>query len=98
MIEASTTLPLRILYIQRPTNSAMGTPQVRWREMHQSGLLPSMASMRARPQSGYQATFATSAQAASSRPSSCVPRSRIPMNHCGVARKMRGVLVRQQCG
>jgi hypothetical protein len=40
------------LAVSRCTNSAMGTPQVRCREMHQSGRSASMASMRAWPQSG----------------------------------------------
>ncbi len=38
------------------TNSASGTPQVRWREMHQSGRFSIMLVMRCSPQAGVQRT------------------------------------------
>ena len=40
---------------QRKT--AMGTPQMRWREMHQSGRVAIMLEMRSSPQEGSQATL-----------------------------------------
>jgi hypothetical protein len=71
----------------------MGTPQVRWREMHQSGRPATMPSMRAWPQSGTHCTSGMVFMASSRR-----PFCSMLMNHCGVARKMMGVLWRQQCG
>jgi hypothetical protein len=72
----------------------MGTPQVRWREMHQSGRLLHHA-LDARPAPvGHEVDALDRAQARSSRR----PLLSMPMNHCGVARKMIGVLWRQQCG
>ena len=79
--------------VMRCVNSAIGTPQVRWREMHQSGRPSTMALMRASPQSGNHCTPLMAASA-SARRFACV----IEMNHCGVARKATGVLWRQQCG
>ena len=38
------------------TNSGIGTPQVRWREMHQSGRLSIMPVMRGSPQAGVHCT------------------------------------------
>jgi hypothetical protein len=35
----------------------MGTPQLRWRETHQSGRLFIIASSRARPQAGKNSVF-----------------------------------------
>jgi len=72
---------------------AIGTPQLRWREMHQSGRPATIAAMRSSPQPGCQRTARIA--------SSAVWRSRacsIEMNHCGVARNATGVLWRQQCG
>ena len=74
-------------------NSVMGTPQLRCREMHQSGRLATMPSMRAWPQAGCQRTPRIASSAFSRR-----PPSSMATNHCGVARKMIGVLWRQQCG
>ncbi len=71
----------------------MGTPQARWREMHQSGRSPTMLLIRSSPQAGIQRTSLIASSAASLRP----PWS-IAMNHCGVARKMMGWWQRQQCG
>jgi hypothetical protein len=54
----------------------MGTPQSRWREMHQSGRAAIMLRMRSSPQAGYQRTLAMASSARSRNPS----MSR-PMNH-----------------
>jgi hypothetical protein len=70
-----------------------GTPQSRWREMHQSGRVAIMFAIRSFPQPGIQRTRSISASARRRRS----PRS-IPMNHCSVARKTTGFLHRQQCG
>ncbi len=78
------------------TKNGMGTPQLRWRDTHQSGRFLIMASNRARPQDGKNCVSST-ALFASSRSGLSSPCS-MPMNHCGVARKMMGVLWRQQCG
>ena len=67
----------------RHTSAGIGTPQARWREMHQSGRVRNMPVMRSRPQSGIQRTPLASATAASRRPS-------MLMNHCDVARKITG--------
>jgi len=71
----------------------MGTPQSRWREMHQSGRVAIMLPIRSCPHAGYQRTVAMASRARWRRP----PVSR-PMNHCSVARKMMGFLQRQQMG
>jgi hypothetical protein len=52
-----------------------------------------MPVMRCSPQSGIQCTLRISASAAARRPACSML-----MNHCGVARKITGVLWRQQCG
>ena len=72
----------------------MGTPQSRWREMHQSGRVAIMLRIRSSPQAG---NHWTSPIAASVRSRSRPSPSR-PMNHCSVARKMIGFLQRQQIG
>ncbi len=74
-------------------NSAIGTPQVRWRLMHQSGRPSTMPRMRAWPQSGTQPTRPIAASASLRRLALS-----IEMNHCGVALNATGVLCRQQCG
>src|SRR5439155_26971275 len=38
-------------------NTAMGTPQTRWREMNQSGRVANMLEMRSSPQEGSHFTF-----------------------------------------
>src|SRR3546814_1450558 len=78
--------------LSRCTNSAIGTPQVRWREIVQSGRPSIMPAMRASPQAGYHFTPLI-ASSASRRRLACS----IEMNHCGVARNATGVLCRQQC-
>ena len=50
------------------TNSAIGTPQVRWREMHQSGRLSIMPVMRCSPQAGVHCTCLMSRSACARRP------------------------------
>ena len=77
------------------TKSAIGTPQVRWREMHQSGRPSTMPAIRSSPHAGNQCDVVVDRLRA--------PRARRPawsmlMNHCGVARNATGVLWRQQCG
>ena len=79
--------------VWRWVNSAIGTPQVRWREMVQSGRPSTMLWMRALPQVGNQPTVSMAASASLRRLALS-----IEMNHCGVARNTTGVLWRQQCG
>ena len=43
------------------TNKAMGTPQVRWREIHQSGRPSTMFAIRLSPHSGNHCVFLISA-------------------------------------
>ena len=71
----------------------MGTPQMRWRLMHQSGRVAIMLVMRSLPQAGSQITLSISSMASWRNVFSAVGRfigvSR-EMNHCSVARKMTG--------
>ena len=81
-----------------------GTPQKRWREMHQSGRSAIMSWMRSlapgrRPldlgnlrQGALGAAAAPLAAGTVARPSSSCT------NHCSVARKITGLWQRQQCG
>ena len=76
-------------------NTGMGTPQLRWREMHQSGRSATMEPMRF----DGPARVRTSRRARWRR----ARRSRRPFlsmetNHWSVARKMTGSWQRQQCG
>src|SRR3954466_692316 len=82
------------------STAGIGTPQTRWREMHQSGRCATMLYMRSWPHAGTQRTWLSIAFFAASRkvwpvftgaPSSA-------MNHCEVARKITGLWQRQQCG
>ena len=75
------------------TKSGIGTPQVRWREMHQSGRDSIMPVMRCSPHAGVHSTPLMSRSVWAR---SCA-RSML-MNHCGVARKITGDVWRQQCG
>ncbi len=70
--------------------TAIGTPQMRWREMHQSGRVAIMFEMRPSPHAGSHFTLLISASARvrSVPPSMGVS---IEMNHCSVARKMIGL-------
>ena len=47
----------------RQRKTAMGTPQMRWREMHQSGRVATMLVMRSSPQAGSQVTVLISSRA-----------------------------------
>ncbi len=82
--------------------TAMGTPQMRWRLMHQSGRVAIMLVMRSLPQAGSQTTLSISSMASwrkvVSEPSARLTGVSRPMNHCSVARKMTGWWQRQQCG
>jgi hypothetical protein len=71
----------------------MGTPQVRWREMHQSGRLRDHAVDAGLAPVRHPAHLADLGRAPLRSPAWSML-----MNHCGVARKMIGVLCRQQCG
>ena len=79
--------------MSRWVNTAIGTPQARWRETHQSGLLSTIASIRLRPCGGTHRVCAIAAKAFCRSPSIS-----IPMNHCGVLRKIKGAFDRQECG
>ena len=58
-----------------------GTPQSRWREMHQSGRLSIMLAMRSSPQAGSHVTPLMASRALARRPAWSMA-----MNHCAVAR------------
>ena len=73
--------------------TAIGTPQARWREMHQSGRVSTIARMRLRPCGGTQRVSSIAASAFSRRPFVAMV-----MNHCGVLRKISGAFERQECG
>ena len=72
----------------------MGTPQLRWREMHQSGRKAIMLWMRSLPQAGIHSTSRSMASRAFWRS----PPASMAMNHWVVARKITGSLQRQQWG
>src|SRR5438132_12913325 len=75
-------------------NTAIGTPQTRWREMHQSGRVAIMLEMRSSPHAGSDFTFLIS----SSVRLGSVPRSNgvsIELNHSSVDRKRNGLWQRQ---
>src|SRR6266436_4667149 len=77
--------------------TAMGTPQMRCLETHQSGRVAIMLEIRSSPQAGSHFTFLISSKVRLRS----VPPARgvsMEMNHCSVARKMRGLWQRQQCG
>ncbi len=75
-------------------SATMGTPQLRWRETHQSGLNSIMLAMRSSPQVGIQRTWLWMAARVFARRS----LASMEMNHWVVARKITGSLQRQQCG
>ena len=83
------------------TNTAIGTPQARWREITQSGRLSIMPVMRFSPCGGTQrvASIAVSARCAQrvAVAAAAIGLS-IAMNHCGVLRKITGFFERQECG
>src|SRR5580693_2671627 len=78
-------------------NTAIGTPQIRCREMHQSGRVAIMFEMRPSPQAGSHLTLLISSSARERKVPHAIGVS-IEMNHCSVARKMIGLWQRQQCG
>ena len=87
------------------TNTVIGTPQARWREITQSGLLSIMPVMRFWPCAGTQrvTSIASSARWRSVSPGTVLPSASaiglsIAMNHCGVLRKITGFFERQECG
>ena len=87
------------------TNTVIGTPQARWREITQSGRPSIMPVMRFCPCSGTQRVtlIAASARARSVSPGLAWPSGpaislSIAMNHCGVLRKITGFFERQECG
>ena len=81
------------------TNTVIGTPQARWREITQSGRLSIMPVMRFSPAGGIHcvAAIAVSARWRRVSPLPAISLS-IAMNHCGVLRKITGFLERQECG
>ena len=81
------------------TNTAIGTPQARWREITQSGRLTIMPLMRFSPCGGTQRVteMACRARARSVSPDLSMSLS-IAMNHCGVLRKITGFFERHECG
>ena len=86
------------------TNTAIGTPQARWREITQSGRLSIMPLMRFWPAGGTHCVTEIACRARTRRvsPDLALPLSAIAlsiaMNHCGVLRKITGFLERQECG
>ncbi len=78
----------------RQRKTAMGTPQIRWREMHQSGREDTMLAMRSCPHWGSHFTRPISSSArwrkVVTEPSAWVMGVSMPINHCSVARKMTG--------
>ena len=81
--------------VRLSTNTAIGTPQARWRLMHQSGRRADHAS-RAGCAPGPARTCVASIAASALARMRSGPSMR--MNHCGVARKISGALERQECG
>ena len=84
-----TTFSLRSGCSPSPKKTGSGMPQVRWREMHQSGRLSTAPRMRLRPFSGIHFTPSMAASASARKASTL-------MNHCFTARKTMGVFERQQ--
>src|SRR5277367_52201 len=85
-LKSSTTLLLMALslsgsphFSQRKT--AMGTPQMRWREIHQSGRVAIMLEMRSSPQAGSHTTCLISSRAR---------WRKVAVEICGASDKMRG--------
>src|SRR5580693_7611158 len=89
---------------QRKT--AIGTPQTRCREMHQSGRVAIMFESRSSPHDGSHFTCLISERVRVRSVSFSEPRLPDPpgmgvsieINHCSVARKITGLWQRQQCG
>ncbi|MNY19839.1 hypothetical protein D3C86_1532930 [compost metagenome] len=66
--------------------NGIGTPQLRWREMHQSGRLAIMPCRRAWPQPGTNSVRSMAASARSRRLAPAAGCLSMPTNHCAVAR------------
>jgi len=78
-----------------------GTPQVRWREIHQSGRASTVPWMRLRPHLGSHSTWSISSSALARRlrfSAEALLDSSMEMKNWSTARKMMGVLERQQWG
>ena len=107
-MRALTRSSCRISAVPSPfsrTNTVIGTPQARWREITQSGLLVIMPVMRFSPCGGTQRVtlMAASARARSVSPGCAAPSGpaiglSMAMNHCGVLRKITGFFERHECG
>src|SRR5882724_1234663 len=80
------------------STAGIGTPQTRWREMHQSGRWATMLYMRSCPHDGIHRTLLSTASTAASRSVRAPEGLSRAMNHCDVARKITGLWQRQQCG
>ena len=93
-MRATTALSRSGSPVRLSTNTVIGTPQARWRLMHQSGRLATIEPSRLRPCSGTKCVFAIASSAFSRMRSG--PSRR--MNQFGVARKISGALERQECG
>ena len=83
-------------------NTAMGTPQMRCRLMHQSGRVAIILVIRSLPHAGSQTTLSISSIVNCLKVFSWSWTELIgvssEMNHCSVARKITGLWQRQQCG
>ena len=84
---------LRIFPVSLFTNTAMGTPQARWREITQSGLSAIMPRRRFWPAGGKELGILNRFQRLVTQ-----AVEDMEMNHCGVLRKMIGFLERQEWG
>src|SRR5229473_5681512 len=71
------------------TNTAIGTPQTRCREIHQSGRVSTMFEIRSSPHAGSYLIFLISSSARDRNVPSPTGVS-IEINHCSVARKITG--------
>src|ERR1700691_2552521 len=85
---------------QRKT--AMGTPQTRCREMHQSGRVAIIFESRSSPHDGSHFTCLIASRvrvrSVASFDFAFGIGVSIEINHCSVARKITGLWQRQQCG
>ena len=75
------------------TNTVIGTPQARCREITQSGRSSIMPLRRRWPEAGTKRVSSMAFKALSRS-----PVVSMEMNHCGVLRKINGCLERQLCG
>ena len=96
------------------TNTVIGTPQARCREITQSGLASIMPVMRFSPEVGtHSVSRIDLSDALAQRQDAFVPAAGSPqgrrrlqirdglsmwMNHCGVLRKITGFFERHECG